>query len=145
MNHGIPAAKSGPSVLPGSHAQRRQIRDRAVERAAEALPAASNTGNAERPGRDHVADRLALVLELLDGLDLALEPGPDVDAELPALVRLQRDCIGHRVSVQPPGAREPEPRRQVASRVDDRESAAVAVESCGRGRWERLRMFRVAE
>jgi hypothetical protein len=132
-----PRREQRPPLLPCSHAQRGQIRDRAVEGAAEALPAAADTGDAKRPRRDDVADGLALVVQLLGGLGVALEPGPDVDAELPALVRLERHGIGHRVAVEPSRPREPEPRCEVAARIDDREAAVAAVDARWRGRWKR--------
>ena len=64
-----------------------EVRDRTVERAGEGLPAAADSRD-PRPGGDDVADRLALVVQLLDRREIALEPGQHVDADVPPLVRL---------------------------------------------------------
>ncbi len=133
------------AVLARPHAQGGEVGDRAVERAAQALPATTNTRHAERPRRDDVADRLALVVELLDGGEIVLDPRQDVDVEVPVLVRLERDGEGHRTRVEPTRLREDDVRAEVSTRVDDREPATRLVEGGRRRRGQRLRELRVSE
>ena len=87
----MPGGEQRPAVLARPHPQRGEVGDRAVERAAQALPAAANPRHAQRPGGDDVARALALLVELLERLELLVEPRADVDRELPALVRLERE------------------------------------------------------
>ena len=145
MNHGIPAAKSGRRYSPVRMRKSRQVGDRAVERAAQALPAAADSRDAQRPGGDDVADGLALVVEQLDGLDLVLEPRQHVDAHAPALVRLERERERHRVPIEPARFREDEPSAQIAPRIDDRDLASPFVVRDRRRRRKLQRELGVAE
>ena len=79
MNQGIPGREQRPAVLAGPHPQRGEVGDRAVERAAQALPPAADTRYAQRPRCDDVARALALLVELLDRLELLVEPRVHVD------------------------------------------------------------------
>ena len=140
-----PGGEERAAKLARAHAQRREIGDRAVERATKALPAAANARNPQRPGGDGVAGGLALLVELLDGLELLVQPGPDVDAEIPGLVRLERERVGHGVPVESATLREDELRSEVAARIDDRNLPPLLVVRRRRGRRKRLRELRVAE
>jgi hypothetical protein len=134
-----------PAIVARAHAQRGEVGDRAVEGAAQALPPPANAWDAQRPGRNDVARGLALLVELLDRLELLVQPRMDVHAEIPALVRLEPQRVGHRVAVEAAGLREHELRSEVALRIDDRDLAALLVVGRRRGRRQRLRELGVAE
>ena len=140
-----------PPRLAGAHAERREVVDRAVERATQALPPAAHPRHAERPGRDDVAERLALLVEALAALGVAL---PVERRDGPRRSSSQRSC-GSRVEVEDDIAavletarlREHDARPQVAAwRLDDqlprsprRTRPAPAAAAAARARDRRAR------
>ena len=141
-----PGGEKRPATVARAHAQRREIRDRAVEGAPQALPAAAHARDAQRPGGDDVARGLALLVELLHRLDVVLEPWQHVDAEIPALVRIERERVGHRRCRRGvPGFEKTSrvPRSPRGSTIETWRRFLVVGRRCGRR--QRLRVLGVAE
>ncbi len=100
MNHGIPAAGSWPEqprIL--AHAKRGEVRDRLSEAVGELVPRRAQLRDPQAPGRERRAHARELVAEpplgAVDGRPDAVVGRDDVDAQAPALARLELDPERH--------------------------------------------------
>ena len=97
------------------------------------------TRGAERPRRDDVAERLALLGEALAalGVALAVERGVKLDVELPQLMRVEVEVEDHAAVLEPTRMREHHARPQVAAlRLDQQLPRGLVVR---RGRRRQVR------